>query len=87
MCAAAAGWLVWSFVCVCQGVVSRDQSFWQSQWGRLKRMMFEVRGCVGVGRVGGGGGYRGGIPQWWWWCMGEGGVCVHGLREGGVDGG
>jgi hypothetical protein len=23
-------------------VVRRDQSFWQSQWRRLKRMMFEV---------------------------------------------
>lgn len=25
-----------------QGVVRRDQSFWQLQWRRLKRMMFEV---------------------------------------------
>jgi hypothetical protein len=27
---------------VVQGVVRRDEDFWQTQWRRLKRMMFEV---------------------------------------------
>jgi hypothetical protein len=30
-------------MCCEQGVVRRDEDFWQSQWRRLKRMMFEVR--------------------------------------------
>lgn len=30
-------------LCWVQGVVRRDKDFWQSQWRRLKRMMFEVR--------------------------------------------
>jgi hypothetical protein len=28
--------------CCLQGVVSADASYWQSQWQRLKRMMFEA---------------------------------------------